>query len=89
MGQTLQLLGNSNNSDGDGDGDGDDKDKNASTGGPLDGDLEAKRKELQESRKQRGEAIRAEFESMNKADLIQAVRDAQMERVAAYKAYDE
>lgn len=78
-GQTIDLMGGNAN---------DEKKSEQGVDSASDIDLEAKRKELDATRKKRGEAIRARFESMRQSELIQAVLDAQAERVTAYKEYD-
>lgn len=50
--------------------------------------MEEAKKELDEARKARGVEIRSHLESMSVKDLLQAVLEAQRERVAAYHVYD-
>jgi hypothetical protein len=50
--------------------------------------MDEAKQELDEARKARGEEIRAHLQSMSIKDLLQAVMEAQRERVATYRVYD-
>lgn len=50
--------------------------------------MEEQKQKLDQDRKAREEQIRAHLQSMSVKDLLQAVMEAQRERVATYRAYD-
>lgn len=50
--------------------------------------MEEQKQQLDHERKTREEQIRAELQTMTVKDLLQAVMEAQRERVATYRAYD-
>lgn len=50
--------------------------------------MEEEKKKLERDRKTREEQIRAHLQTMSVKDLLQAVMEAQKERVATYRAYD-
>lgn len=50
--------------------------------------MEEQKKQLDQDRKIREEQIRAHLQTMSVKDLLQAVMEAQKERVATYRTYD-
>jgi len=50
--------------------------------------MEEQKQQLDQDRKLREEQIRAELQTMSVKDLLQAVMEAQRERVATYRTYD-